>query len=421
MVAIINIVILLKPYKRYKKIIIEKQLVDFLNTGEGNYIDEKSKMEYEYAIKREENKYNIDEFIKAYVDYVKKCVLIKKGEKISFNDYFVRANYWTLGVSKIDRLYCQTFSEYALEHIGQDEIESVDNGTFEKEFINELNTIFTHNSGNDYDEWYIEGNDEKIIELPYGFYIKYFPSDKENNRRLLKAIKLDIIDKTGMTPSLDKYSYLDCIDDAHGESSVEFRYKLKYESIDNKIETYKGLIYLKDNGGKLCYTLSCRDLLYTQSKLPRMEINNHDYDNWQRARNDHEEEVIRLERETDPSTVLVDQRGGDIEMLKKYNKFNNHDQYASINLNVYKDGSSRAFFRRCIDIRDENGKCIREEYMERELPYKNKTIYEVMELYINDKEQYSIDEELLKTGKQLVEYELTIWTPNNGFQKVETK
>ena len=42
--------------------------------------------------------------------------------------------------------------------------------------------------------------------------------------------------------------------------------------------------------------------------------------------------------------------------------------------------------------------------MERELPYKNKSIDEVMELYVNDKEQYIIDEELLKGNPPLVEY-----------------
>ena len=398
-VIIIGIVIVLKPDKRYRKYIIEKECLEFLNTGEaGKFISERSKKEYEYAITNENNKYNIDEFVKAYVDYISKCVLKKKGENISFNDYFVRANYWILGIYKINRSFCEMYSKFVLDHIGQDEINSIDNGTFEKELINELEKKFIHNSVNDYEEWYIEGNKERTIELPYGFYLQYYPNDKKNNRKLLKAIKFEIIDKTGMTPSLNKYSCLDCIDNSYGKGKVEFQYKLKYKDINGKTEVYNGLIYLNDSNDVQSYSLSCINLLYTQSKKANIEMNNHDYDAWSKEREEHELEVMRQEEEADPSTVLVNQYGIDIEMFKKYN------QFASIMTNVYKDGSTTSYFKKCILTKLDNGKN-HEEYMMRELPYKNKTIEEVMELYINDKEQYSIDEELLKNGNALVEYE----------------
>lgn len=403
-VIIICIIVVLKLDKRYRKYIIEKECVEFLNTGKiGEFISERSRQEYEYAIAKEENKYKIDEFIKAYVDYIKKCVLKKKGENVNFNDYFVRADYWILGVYKIDRLFCRTYSEYVLEHIGQDEINSVNNGTFEKELINELEKTLIHNSINDYDEWYIDGNEEKTIELPYGFYINYYPSDKINKRKLLKAIKFEIIDKTGMMPSLNKYSYLDCIDNTYGEGWVEFKYKLKYENINNQTEIYNGLIYLKDSNNVPSYTLSCRNLLYTQKKSPKIEINNHDHDNWQKERDRLEKERMKEEESRDLSTIIVDTEFRRIEKFKKYNQYKNHDQYASIMVVRFENETSKSFFRKFIVINDDNGNNY-EEYMERELPYKNKSIDEVMELYLNDKEQYSIDEELLKNGNALVEY-----------------
>ncbi len=99
----------------------------------------------------------------------------------------------------------------------------------------------------------------------------------------------------------------------------------------------------------------------------------------------------------DPSTIQVDEQSMEIEMFKKYK------QYAEIIVFVYEDGSTKSIFRKCNITKLEN-KTIR-DYMKRELPYKNLSIKEVMELYVNDKAQYSIDEELLKTGNALVKYE----------------
>ena len=99
----------------------------------------------------------------------------------------------------------------------------------------------------------------------------------------------------------------------------------------------------------------------------------------------------------DPSTIQVDEQSMEIEMFKKYN------QYAEIIVFEYEDGSKKSIFRKCSVTKKPD--IIIRDYMKRELPYKNKSLKEVMELYINDKDQYSIDEELLKTGKALVKYE----------------
>ena len=101
--------------------------------------------------------------------------------------------------------------------------------------------------------------------------------------------------------------------------------------------------------------------------------------------------------EEDLSTISINQSFKDIEMFKKYN------QFAEIIVVTYKDDSKKSFFRKSSDFITEDGKK-HVEYMERELPYKNKSIDEVMELYVNDKEQYIIDEELLKGNPPLVEY-----------------
>ena len=114
-------------------------------------------------------------------------------------------------------------------------------------------------------------------------------------------------------------------------------------------------------------------------------------------------EEAKIENEPEPSEIIVDTDFRRIDIFKKYNRYNNCEQYASIMVDTYEDGSSKSYFRKFIVIKNENEESVN-EYMQRELPYRNKKIDEVMELYLNDKEQYIIDEELLKYGNELVEY-----------------
>lgn len=405
MILIIICVIFIFGGKIFKKEIIKYQisteLLKFFNEEkETKYLGDDQIIWLKDAKQNVNNTYDISDFIDYYISLVDKCIEVKLGLS-NFNNYKVYEllNRSYKGISIVGMI--DWYYQYMVDHITDKDVELYQKNEINTELIKKLEQKIDYRNS----KWEISGDDVKTVELDYGLYFEYKPNIRRDEVKPLKINKITLLNNPSEIDINKEYLIVNI---KYVDRNNERKEKDVYVKI---IDKSKMLLDIRDFCG----------LYYWNPSPATIYIKNHDYDNWQRARNEHEEEVIRLERETDPSTVLVDQGIRRIKKFEKYNRFNNHDQYASIITDVYKDGSSKAFFRKFISIDDENGKCIREEYMKRELPYKNKTIDEVMELYINDKEQYSIDEELLKTGKQLVEYELTIWTPNNGFQKVETK
>lgn len=375
-------------YRLYIKYDIEQDAVKLLNdlNFKTKYF-EKSRKWLLYATTETINKYDISDVLKEYSDKVNSCYLMKKYNKQFEEKDYRRGVFYSELNNQIQLTYMpNAIYDYIIDNITEEQIENYEPEKLQNELTEEFRKLFLYEN----DKWYIYSDKSQRIELPYNVYIDYKADDKvlKNNISKFTSMKIDCKPDEILSEKERDYPVKNII--------------LKYIDNNGNKQVSNGDMYINRNkvNGKYVYSyvLDINELFYTQSQSAEIRFGQHDYDNWREERIRFEKEEIKRQESIDPGTVLVNQHGIDIEMFKKYN------QFASIIVNEYEDGTKKSFFNKCILTKLENGKN-HEEYMKRELPYKNKSIDEVMELYINDKEQYSIDEELLKNGNALVEYE----------------
>ncbi len=372
---------------------IANGIKDYLNEGKYcKYLPDDQMIWLDNAKSENTNNYDITEFVNYIIDTSKKCVATKLGEyNIDEHKEYIRIvpSYEGIKIVEMsDRYYANP--KYMMGYTTDDDIKLYKNDKLEEKIQSELKSKLDYKDG----RWYVGGNESKKIDLIYGLYVNYTPDNRIENIKPKKILNIKILNSF-----IDKIGYDDI---RHIDLNI------KYVSNNNdEVEIKKGMgIFVND---KLHFDLQgLASLYYSYPKertWPKLQVCHYTQDAEDAEFRAWEKAKIKAEEERDPSTILVDTDFRRIEKFKKYNKYNNHSQYASIMLETYEDGNTKSYFRKFIVIDDENGKHIREEYMQRELPYKNKSIDEVMELYLNDKEQYSIDEELLKTGNALVKYE----------------
>ena len=400
LIAIISIIIV-KPYKRYRKGVIEKEIVELLNAGKiGKDILESDKELYNYA-RHETNNYNVDEFVDWYIDFIEKIIEIKQSGTGTENlkDFrFSKKEF-----SDIEGFGDKNIYKEIINHIKDKDIERYNDGTLRNYLIQKLKEIFNHVGKDDNRGWSLNRKAGSKIELLYGEYLKFTPTDKKSYTDFSKALKANIYEVSIVSGKIKKDKpILYYIDDLHNEDYVYFKCEITYQSDKKETKTATGNIQLDNKTGELKYStaLLLNDIFSEYIQYASIELCHHDIDDREeRERQKKFEKENRRSEEEDPSTIVVDTKIMDIEMFKKYN------QFAEIIVVTYKDDSKKSFFRKSSDFITEEGKK-HVEYMERELPYKNKSIDEVMELYINDKEQYSVDEELLRGNPPLVEYKV---------------
>ena len=366
---------------------IANSIKDFLNEGKySKYLPDDQMIWLNNAKSDSVNNYDITEFVNYIIETSKKCVAAKIGEyNITEHTIYKRIVPAYEGITIVDMMeWFYTKPNYMMAYVTEEDIELYKNNKLEEKIHNELKNKLDYKDS----KWFIGGNRSKKIDLMYGLYIDYTPDNRIESVKPKKVLKIktlnNFIEKIG-------YSNVNHID-------LDIKY------IDNnnvEVDVKKGMgINIKD---KTHFDLQGLVSLYysypNERTWPQLEIHHYSKDKEDEEYREWERANIKAEEERDPSTIEVDEQSMEIEMFKKYK------QYAEIIISIYEDGSINSYFRKCESIVAENGKK-KVVYMERELPYKNKPLLEVMKLYVNDKEQYTIDEELLKGNKPLVEYRI---------------
>ncbi len=372
------------------KISVSNELKDYLNNGkETKYLTEDQMQWLKFAKNKVFNRYDITDFVTYYINMIKDCVKEKSGSSNirKYSEYKKILLPWE-GIT----IYSADGNSYIdgiKESITEKDIVLYQSGTikekaFTKKLVEEFSRFLTFDEVSQL--WYIEGNEDKTIELPYGLYIKYEPNKRKERVKPKKVLQVKILNE-----DLHKLDY---------KKSMPVQMIVKYINNDDIVEEKKCIFGLKDKERIVLTPNGFSNMYFYEANRAEIVLHSHSYDEELRRRNEKEEERVRISNELearDPSTVQIDYDIKRIEMFKKYN------QYAQIDVVTYKDGSKKSFFRKHTSyVNDEGRKIMR--YMKRELPYKDVTIEEAYELYINDKEQYSIDEELLKGNQPLVEY-----------------
>ena len=271
-IMICLIIAIINPIKRIRKHKIEKEILNYLKTGEiGENMAQNNIKQYEYALKDEVNNHNIDNFVKYYIDYIKKCILIKqnKASKDDIGELFIKKDEMHMGIpSGLDNRYV----EYVIQNINEEDILKYEKNILDIDLAKKLEKKFVHNSDNIYTGWYIIGNDEKIIELPYNFYVHYIPNDKKNNKDIDEIIDFKII------------APVDAIDNLHGKDHIGLMSEVKYKLKNGRMETIsRGIDIVKEND-KICYSANTfvYSIFYTQNRDASFEVGQHDYDAYQK-------------------------------------------------------------------------------------------------------------------------------------------
>lgn len=371
------IIVIIKPLKIIKKIEIEKEVVSFLNTGKiVKWIDEDDIDDLNFAMDSDVNSYNIDDFVKHFIDYIDKCILIKlnKLDKTSIKGLLIKGNYKNLTIT-FDNRYLDSI----LSRIDDDDVKIYNSGLLEKDLIKQLEKVIEHRSNDMYQEWYITGNSNQRIELPYNLYIDYTPNDKVNHNDIEEVLSCNI------TESLNN---LDNIKNNGGD----IKCTLVYRNNKNEINQLSRVLLVNNVDNKLKYStrVFMQNLLYTQNNNPTMHIGQHDYDKEREEWAREVDEMERLRHEDDGNEVVEE----DWTMIPEFEKYAND---VSLCLRKHETGKSSVnivLLKRVIE--DGKLKMIARDYI---LPYEDVTTKEeALERYLTDEEHFKADEEWLKDG-----------------------
>jgi len=366
---------------------IANGIKNFLNEGEYcKYLPEDQMIWLDNAKRDNVNNYDITEFVNYLIDTCKKCVSSKLGEyKIKEHTIYKRTIPSYEGITIVDMMdWYYTKPNYMMAYITNEDIELYKNDKLEEKIHNELKNKFEYKDG----KWYVGGNESKKIELVYGLYANYTPDNR------VEKVKPKMVTNVMIN---EKY-----IQNLGYKGRRMMNITIEYVNDNNERIKYSDRVGFSEKDKNHFDLAWFSPMYYSYPKerkrtWPKLQVCHYTQDAEDAEFRAWEKAIIKAEEERDPSTIQVDEQSMEIEMFKKYN------QYAEIIVFEYEDGSKKSIFRKCSVTKKPD--IIIRDYMKRELPYKNKSLKEVMELYINDKDQYSIDEELLKTGKALVKYE----------------
>ena len=140
LIAITSLIII-KPYKRYRKGVIEKEITELLNTGKvGKDILSKDGAWYEYARNEDVHNHNIDEFVKWYLDFIERIVELKKtGKGIeNLKDFKFKEKEFL----DIEGYTNKDIYEEIINYITNEDIEKYNNSTLRNDLISILKRSF---------------------------------------------------------------------------------------------------------------------------------------------------------------------------------------------------------------------------------------------------------------------------------------
>ena len=379
-ICVANLKILKRLYIKYD---IERDAVKLLNNLDYNTKYFKNSIKMLKFIKNEEkSKYDITKDIEDYIYKINKCYRMKiyneKYKEFEHKNDYISKEFNYIDVYGLDPNGC----EYIVKNLTKEQISNYNQNNLRVELIQELEKKFSHIDN----RWWIECDEESTIELPYNVYAVFNPGIKEINNDIKKIIKIKLICQ---------------LSDLLNEKKDTFRLPYEITYIDTKskkhinydeLEVVKSKILNKDE-----YTYNFRFSLYRMfcnTFYPAsLVFNQYDYDC---------SAAQRTKFDTpDPSTVLDH---WDVRIIEKFKKYS--DQPA-LQVDYMADGSINAYIRLYLPI-EKDGVVIN-EYKKRRLPYNdNIPIEKLMEKYLSDNEQFTADENFLKSGKALYEYETLI-------------
>lgn len=219
-------------YRFYKLNQIRNYYINELN-GKFNNKSNPKKIEtykrYQKSIE-ELNHYNITKIIEAYIDMVKNAVnlytLRKQGieQEYIYKDYGFVNDSKGLEYGKDMKIDCVDFAKYISYDITEEDINDLNNDTFDEKLIAKLKNCLDYEEKNGKIEWQINSTEDKKIELPYNCYINYTAYHRQDNKEFKKALNV-IFDK-----SFDL-------------NKKENKAIVKYETIDGKIKEEKVFTY----------------------------------------------------------------------------------------------------------------------------------------------------------------------------------
>lgn len=267
LIVAILIIVVINPYKRYRKQQIEKQLFNAITTGKiGKDISRSFEKEYNFAIEDNTNIYKIDEFIKYYINLLDTCILIKEGQKNKndIKEFLVKGNFIDLAVLKCED---DRYAEYIVKNMTEEDINDYNNHIYHKRILNDLEKIFIHKSNKEMEDWYLTGDEKRTIELHYNYYVKYTPNDKKRNIDFDRILSLNIISPVSKIDEYDK-------------KNDTLKSVVQYITKSGEIKELKRVVLLEKDGKNIYYspTLYLSSLFYSQEVKPTCSTGQHDYD-----------------------------------------------------------------------------------------------------------------------------------------------
>lgn len=229
---------------------VEKQIVNYLNFESFDNMSQTTIDRYNYY-KNYYNEPNIDisPLIESY---------IKQVETNEYNN--IHGEFWVELSSTMER---------EIEGLDFRYVAQLYHGIDRKLSIEDLEKVLVHTSKDKYSGWCIPKDSPEIIELPYNFYLKYEPSDFKLLDNVKRVTKCDLVNPI-----------------TYGH----YRKDIKLEIVDeknNKKTLDRTAVVDKEDGDKL--TISLSGIYYSQSHKAKIELCNHDYDEWKIIKEKEEE------------------------------------------------------------------------------------------------------------------------------------
>ena len=390
---IVFVVLSIFVVKTIKSELLKKNIAngikDFLNEGKYcKYLPNDQMIWLNNAKSDSVNNYDITEFVNYIIETSKKCVAAKIGEyNITEHTIYKRIVPAYEGITIVDMMdWYYTKPNYMMAYITNEDIELYKNDKLEERLQNELKSKLDYKNG----KWYVGGKESKKIDLIYGLYVNYTPDNRIENVKPKNILKIKLLNGF-----IKKIGY-------NNERHIDLN--IKYINNNNEeFDVKKGMgIYVNDKAHFDLQGLASLYYSYPKERTrPKLQIHHYskdaedaEYREWERAK-------IKAEEERDPSTIIDH---WDVRIIDKFKKYS--DQPA-LQVDYMEDGSINAYIR--LYLPNKKNGAIVNEYKKRKLPYNvNMPIEKVMEKYLSDEEQFAADENFLKNGVVLYEYETIV-------------
>lgn len=243
----------------YKKKSIENDIKLYLNTGkETKYIGKNSIYDTIEKLKNPEiEKYEISTLVGHYIDLIEECIRAKQDNDRVNDEKIARKDEGLSLWIDLDK-----YIEVLQKKITDEDIKIYNKKNFKDIIIKELEKVLIHDVENNENKWYIKNDGNKIIELPYNFYINYETDGTVKNGDSI------IIQNVNITSIRKKNNRL--------------LYDVTYivDGVEKKKEDLVIVIEKDKSSNKQIYFLpSIWKLYYTYTKFrPKVSFGQHDYD-----------------------------------------------------------------------------------------------------------------------------------------------